>query len=94
MKIESLKLINFRNYERLEINFHSILNLIYGKNGSGKTNLVEAIYVLGLTRSFRNASDKNLIYDGKDVSKIEGKIVHKSMNLFTVLLSKDGKKLK
>ncbi len=94
MKIESLKLINFRNYERLEINFHSILNLIYGKNGSGKTNLVEAIYVLGLTRSFRNASDKTLIYDGKDVSKIEGKIVHKSMNLFTVLLSKDGKKVK
>ena len=53
MKIEFLKLLNFRNYERLEVHFSPTLNLIYGKNGSGKTNLVESIYVLGLTRSFR-----------------------------------------
>ena len=43
MRIDVLKLYNFRNYNRLTISFHPNLNLIYGKNGSGKTNLVEAI---------------------------------------------------
>ena len=61
MWLEYLKLLNFRNYESLELNFHPILNIIYGNNGEGKTNLVEAIYVLGLTRSFRLVSDRTLI---------------------------------
>ena len=45
MQIKDLKLINFRNYERANLQFNDHLNLIIGKNGMGKTNLVEAIYV-------------------------------------------------
>ena len=49
MKIDSINLINFRNYESLNIKFSKFLNIIYGKNGMGKTNLIEAIYLLSLT---------------------------------------------
>jgi len=94
MELRFLKLLNFRNYERLEISFHSNLNLIYGKNGSGKTNLVEAIYVLALTRSFRIVGDKTLLLDGASFSRIEGNIVNKSVSNYCVLLNKDGKNVK
>ena len=61
MKIQHLKLLNFRNYEKLEISFSPNYNIIYGNNGTGKTNLVESIYVLALTKSFRGTVDKILI---------------------------------
>ena len=60
MKIHHLKLINFRNYNKLEIDFDNY-NIIYGNNGEGKTNIVESIYVLALTKSFRGSNDKVLI---------------------------------
>ena len=93
MRIEFLKLYNFRNYEKMQISFHPHLNLIYGKNGSGKTNLVEAIYVLALTRSFRLVNDKTLIMDGALACKIEGKIVNKYTNTYQIVLNKEGKKV-
>ena len=46
MKINNLKLLNFRNYEKIELSFSPSYNIIYGENGVGKTNLVEGIYVL------------------------------------------------
>jgi len=94
MRIDFLKLLNFRNYKHLETHFHPSLNLIYGKNGSGKTNLVEAIYVLALTRSFRLVGDKTLILEQALLSKIEGDVVNKNTTNYRVLISKDGKKVK
>lgn len=94
MELRFLKLLNFRNYDRLETTFHSKLNLIYGKNGSGKTNLVEAIYVLALTRSFRIVGDKTLLMDGASFSRVEGSIVDKSTTNYCVLINKDGKNVK
>ena len=64
MKIDSLSLMNFRNYETLNISFGD-LNIIYGLNGSGKTNIIEAIYTLALTKSFRINNDKVMIKKGK-----------------------------
>ncbi|MBR1679021.1 MAG: DNA replication/repair protein RecF [Bacilli bacterium] len=93
MKIELLKLLNFRNYQQLEISFHPSLNVIYGKNGSGKTNLVEAIYVLGLTRSFRLSQEKTLILDGAISTKVEGVIRNRYKTTYTVLLNKEAKKV-
>ena len=46
MKLESIEVGNFRNYEKLSFSFDPKKNLIIGKNGMGKTNIVEAIYVL------------------------------------------------
>lgn len=58
--LESLLLNNFRNYAQLQINFHPRLNIISGENGQGKTNLIEAVYFLSVTRSFRTNRDQEL----------------------------------
>ena len=97
MQLQSLKLLHFRNYEHLEIKFHPKINIIYGKNGSGKTNLVEAIYVLAVTRSFRNVNEKVLIQSGGTLGKIEGEIVNNDEvypTNYRIYLEKDGKKVK
>ena len=75
MKIDNVSLVNFRNYEKLDISFGNGLNIFYGKNGSGKTNLIEAIYILALTKSFRISNDKLLIKKGSIKSKVKGEII-------------------
>lgn len=72
MQIQELKLLNFRNYDRVQVSFDSHLNIIYGKNGSGKTNLVESIYFLALTRSFKQSNDRVLIRSHTNLTKVEG----------------------
>ena len=94
MQIKDLKLTNFRNYEKLDVTFNNHLNLIYGNNGMGKTNLVEAICVLALTRSFRPIIDKNLIYREKNVAKLEGNVKKEYTNNYKVLIESAGKKVK
>ena len=94
MKINSLKLTNFRNYDRFEINFHNNLNIICGNNGVGKTNLVEAIYALSLTKSFRTNNDKNLIKKGELSTKIEGVVESNTTNNYQVIINNEGKKVK
>ncbi len=91
MKIDNLSLMNFRNYETLNISFGN-LNIIYGLNGSGKTNIVEAIYMLALTKSFRINNDKIMIKKGKIKAKIKGNVLKKNdENEFGVEISNDGK---
>ena len=94
MKLTFLKLVNYRNYSQLEVSFHPNLNIVYGMNGSGKTNLVEGIYVLGLTRSFRIVGDKTLIKDGESVSKIEGIFDDSYKTNYRIIINNDGKKVK
>lgn len=94
MWIEYLKLLNFRNYDSLEAHFHPNFNIIYGKNGEGKTNLVESIYVLALTRSFRLVNDRTLIHQNGNIAKIEGIIQNRYETNYKLILSKDGKKVK
>lgn len=60
MHIESLYLKNFRNYPEERVFFSEKTNLILGNNGQGKTNLLEAIFVLSTTKSFRHASDQKI----------------------------------
>ncbi len=94
MKINTLKLHNFRNYENLNLEFSDNLNIIYGENGVGKTNLVEAIYVLSLTKSFRTNDDHNLIKTGNVSTKVEGSVTLNTTNDYEVIISKEGKKVK
>ncbi len=61
MLIKNITLSNFRNYCEAEADFSNKLNLIIGKNGQGKTNLIEAIYMLSLGRSFRTNKDKEMM---------------------------------
>ena len=63
MKLKKLLLHNFRNYDHAEFIFHPRMNLIYGNNAQGKTNLLEAIYLLSTGRSFRTSHLYELIKD-------------------------------
>ena len=62
MWLQSLKIKHFRNYQEADIDFHPGLNVFLGQNAQGKTNILEAIYFLALTRSHRTRSDKDLIH--------------------------------
>ena len=74
MYINRIKLTNFRNYDELEVNFHDNLNVIYGNNGNGKTNIVEAIIYLSNLKSFRGVNDSNLVKFNKENFIIKSKI--------------------
>ncbi len=94
MKIRHLSLLNFRNYEKLDVEFSDTLNVIYGLNGSGKTNLVEAIYMLALTKSFRISKEKVLIKKGKIKTKIRGDVFKKDdLSKYEIELTNEGKKI-
>jgi len=72
MYLEELQLRNFRNYDSLKIKLNPHINIFYGNNAQGKTNLLESIYVLGLTKSHLLNLDNNLIKDNEKNSKIKG----------------------
>ena len=72
MYIKKLKLHNFRNYSSLDITLTKGINIIYGENAQGKTNLLESIYVLGVTKSHRSFIDNNLIKNDNEYLNIEG----------------------
>jgi len=63
--LDSLKALNFRNYDKLDLKFSPDLNILCGDNAQGKTNLIEAISVLALGRSFRTNKDEELIKRGE-----------------------------
>ena len=71
MFIKKIKLENFRNYEKQEIEFEKNINIIYGDNAQGKTNILESIFICSLGKSFRTNRDKELINKEKEYSKIE-----------------------
>ncbi|EHI74601.1 recombination protein F [Streptococcus criceti] len=69
MWLEAISLKNFRNYSEMAAEFSSGLNIFLGQNAQGKTNFLEAIYFLALTRSHRTRSDKELInFHAKELS--------------------------
>ena len=83
MKIKQLKLKNYRNYESLELKLDDLTNIFYGDNAQGKTNILEAIYLCGTTKSHRGTKDKDLIKFGEEESHIEA-IVEKNSVPFKI----------
>ena len=71
MYIKNLKLNNFRNYENQEIELQNGINLFFGNNAQGKTNILEAIYLCAIGKSFRAKKDKELIKLGENNAKVE-----------------------
>lgn len=69
MRLDSLRLINFRNYQKFNIEF-SPLTIFIGANGIGKTNLIEAIYLLSTSTSYRTHDNKNLVKWDEKFAKI------------------------
>lgn len=74
MKIKSIDIRNFRNYENIFIDFNDNINIFIGNNGEGKTNILESIYVLAITKSHRAYIDKNLITNSKNIMRLIGKV--------------------
>jgi len=89
--IQKLKLINFRNADEINLNLNSHINIFYGENGQGKTNIVEGLAFLSLLKSFRNCDYKSLIQNGKDFATIIGSDLKN--NEYKVVLSENRKKL-
>lgn len=73
MRIKRLKVENFRNLEKLDIEFSDGVNIIYGNNAQGKTNIIEAIYIFSFGKSFRANKDIELLKFDKEyfLSNIE-----------------------
>ena len=93
MQITELKLTNFRNYSQKSFCFSPIKNIIIGNNGMGKTNIVEAIYYLSMTKSFRTTTDYVVIKDEEPFAAVEGVIKDKISNKYKILIENSGKKV-
>lgn len=94
MKINKLCLKNFRNYLNLDIEFNDKLNIIIGNNAQGKTNILEAIYFLSITKSFLSVNEKTLIFRDKDFSLIRGDVLSSNLKKnLSILVNSKGKKI-
>ena len=71
MFIESIELLNYRNYEQLHMDFHEGTNVLYGDNAQGKTNILEAVYVCSTTKSHKGSKDKDIVRFGEEESHIK-----------------------
>ncbi|WP_391206060.1 DNA replication/repair protein RecF [Psychrobacillus sp. L4] len=95
MYIERLELKDYRNYDSIQLDFSSKINVLIGENAQGKTNLMESLYVLSMAKSHRTANDKELIRWDADYGKIKGDIQKRYGRLpLELILSKKGKKAK
>ena len=74
MWLKHLSIQHFRNYQELEVEFHPGLNIFLGQNAQGKTNILESIYFLALTRSHRTRNDRDLIYFESTDFKVSGQL--------------------
>ena len=72
MQIKSLEFNNFRNYENLFIEFAPGINIIYGENAQGKTNILEGIYMCGLGKSHRHSKENEIIRLKETQAHIKG----------------------
>lgn len=79
MVVKSLKLKNYRNYDLLDLKFDPDTNILYGDNAQGKTNILEALYLTGTTKSHRGMKDRDVIQFGYDESHIETTIEKKGV---------------
>ena len=92
MKINKLKLVNFRNYKETEIEFSKGVNIIVGDNGVGKTNLVEAIDFLTIGKSFKTNDELEMIRFEKEFAKVELDFFRKEKKNIKCVISNAGKR--
>ena len=71
MNITRIELLNFRNYKKKNFDNFSNLNIIIGKNGIGKTTIIESIYLGSLAKSFKTNNEMSIIKEGEDFFKIK-----------------------
>lgn len=95
MYLSEIELRNFRNYENRQVEFSPGINVFIGENAQGKTNLLEAIYVLAMTRSHRTANDRELINWQAKEAMVKGTVIKQTgRGPLEVLLGTRGKRVK
>lgn len=95
MYFKSIELQNFRNYSDLSLDFDPKLNIIFGENAQGKTNLIESLFIMGLGKSFRTNKDQDMIAFGKEFSKAVSVVCDEDEETeIEVIYQKEGKILK
>ena len=95
MKLSKLHLENYRNYKDVNLTFSPSLNIFLGENAQGKTNLLESIYVLALTRSHRTNQEKDFIRFGSDFARLMASIEKTNTTIeLEMAISSKGKKTK
>ncbi len=95
MIVRKISLINFRNYKKFSLAFDKNINIIIGDNAQGKTNILESIYVLAITKSYRTNIDNNLIRFDQEKAIIKGELKdNKIYKQLSCEISKNKKKVK
>ena len=95
MRLNNLQLVNFRNYDNLHLEFNEKVNLLVGRNGQGKTNIVESIYMLAFGKSFRTSKDKEIIKFDTENLYVGGSFSKEHTNgLIEIAISKNKKGIK
>ncbi len=93
MFLKRIDLLHFKNYDKAKLHFVKKVNLFYGDNGSGKTNLLDAIYYCCISKSYFGLSDRDIQLEGQDVFKVEGWLVDDQGDTdHMVIKYRDGKK--
>lgn len=87
MILKKIILRDFRNYEEQELDFNGKFNYVYGDNGQGKTNILEAISFISFGKSFLGASEHDCVKFGKEEFQIEGEYENDLQNVFHVFLN-------
>lgn len=85
LNVENIRLINIRNYNNINLNFNKNINVFIGKNGQGKTNLIESIYMCATGKSFRTNRDSEIINYSKNEAYIGTGIYLDNYNKFIEL---------
>ena len=94
MILKKIKLVNYRNLIKQEVEFSKNINIFIGDNAQGKTNLLESIYFLALTKSYRT-NDNNLVNKDSLSLKIKGDIKDSNiLKSLSIELSEDNKKVR
>lgn len=90
MNIKKIKLEHFRNYQNQEIEFNPGINIFYGDNAQGKTNIIESIFLCSLGKSFRTKKDKELIQFNELSTTVE--IGYEKQDRMGQIMAKIGEK--
>lgn len=92
MYLGRFKQSGFRNLAPLDLEFDPHVNVFLGENAQGKTNLLEAIYFLALSRSHRTSNDREMIAFGQDFASLAGRVHKRQLDLdLRIVISKKGK---
>ena len=88
MILLNIELVDFRNYTSQSFNFSTGVNVVWGKNASGKTNLLEAIYLLGTGNSFRAKVIDEMVHFSQELGRVRGKLLGEDERDLEVMVTK------